>query len=100
LIIVGNFVLFIVTYLSLTILLKAVASKTNTQFMNAFYGSFMLKFMLIAISAFVYIYVTKKPNKNAIFLLFGVYLIYTFLETIAIKKSLKMLKDAEGKTSA
>jgi ABC-type transport system involved in multi-copper enzyme maturation permease subunit len=95
----GNVILCIVTLLSILLLANGLRSNNNTSFMLSFYGSVFIKLMLCAIIAFVYIYVSAKPNKPAILILMGFYFIYTFLETMELKKITTALKDAKRKST-
>ena len=59
------------------------------------YGSFMIKFFLIAIVAFVYIMVARKNvNKPGLIVCGLLYIVYTVLETGALMKLLKQRKNA------
>ncbi len=95
----GNVLLCVVTLFSVLLLANGLRSSNNTSFMLSFYGSVMLKLLLCAIAAFIYIQFSAKPNKPAILILMGIYFVYTILETIELKKITKALKDAKRESS-
>ena len=77
----GNLIVFITILLSYFLLNKALNSTNPQAFVRAMYGSFIVKFFILAITAFVYIMVVKKDvNKPALFACIGLYFIYTFIE--------------------
>lgn len=91
----GNLLVFAVVFISFLLLYKAIHSSNPQSFVRAMYGSFIVKFFLIAIAAFVYIQVTKKDvNKPALFTTMGLYLVYTFIEISMLMKLLKSKKNA------
>ena len=93
--IVGNIVLLIATGLSFYISQRSLNSTNPNASVRSLYGSFMIKFFLIAIAAFIYILIAKKNiNKPALFICMGLYLVYTFIEVAALQKLLKQKKNA------
>jgi hypothetical protein len=93
--VIGNFILFIATALSFYISQKSINSTNPGSSVGSLYGSFMLKFFLIAIAAFIYIMVAKKNvNKPALIICMGLYLVYTFVEVSSLQKLLKQKKNA------
>ena len=81
LVIIGNLFLFFVSGFSFMLMVKGLAAKNNATFLRMFYSSFIFKFILVAIAAFIYImYANKEVNKPGIFLCLGLYLIYTVIE--------------------
>ena len=92
---VGNLIVFATVFVSYFLLQKAIFSPNPQSFIRAMYGSFIIKFFLLALAAFVYIMVTKKEvNKPALFTCVGIYFIYTFIEIAALMKLLKEKKNA------
>lgn len=86
----GNFLLFDTGIISLLIMTRTLKSANPQAFVRAMYGSFIVKFFVLAIAAFVYIMVTKKNvNKEALIICAGLYVIYAFLETRILTKLLK-----------
>ena len=91
----GNLLLFIVTLTSFLVTYKGLNSSNPQAFVRSMYGSFMIKFFIIAIAAFIYIRITgKSVNKPALFACMGLYLIYTFIEVSVLTKLLKEKKNA------
>ena len=90
----GNLILFIATALSFYISQRSLASANPRSSVGSLYGSFMAKFFIIAIAAFVYIMVAKKNlNKPALIICMGLYLVYTFVEVSSLQKLLKQKKN-------
>lgn len=93
--IVGNIILLVATSLSFYISQRSLTSTNPRSSVGSLYGSFMIKFFLIAIAAFIYIMVAKKNlNKPALIICMGLYLVYTFLEVSSLQKLLKQKKNA------
>lgn len=91
----GNLLLFIVSLTAFFITFKALKSANPQAFVRAMYGSFMIKFFLIAVAAFIYIMIAKKEvNKPALVICGALYIIYTAIETRALMKLLKQKKNA------
>ena len=93
--IVGNLVLFVITAFSFFISQRGLKSTNPHAFVRSVYSSFMLKFFVFAITAFVYIQMTKAAvNKPALFICLGLYLVYTFLEVSVLTKLLRKKANA------
>jgi hypothetical protein len=91
----GNFILFAVSILSFWMMQRSLKSSNPQSFMRAMYGSFIAKFFVVAITAFVYIQMAKKEvNKPGLFICMGLYIVYTFLEVSSLMKMLKQKKNA------
>jgi hypothetical protein len=91
----GNLILFIATALSFYISQRSLTSTNPGSSVGSLYGSFMVKFFIIAIAAFVYIMAAKKNlNKPALFICMGLYLVYTIVEVSSLQKLLKQRKNA------
>ena len=91
----GNLILFIATALSFYISQRSLASANPRSSVSSLYGSFMAKFFIIAIAAFVYIMIARKNlNKPALIICMGLYLVYTFVEISSLQKLLKQKKNA------
>ncbi len=91
----GNLLLFAVSISAFIITNKALSSSNPQAFVRAMYGSFIIKFFVLAIAAFVYIMVTKKNvNKPALIGCAALYIIYTGIETRGLMKLLKQKKNA------
>jgi Ca2+/Na+ antiporter len=87
---IGNFLLFDVGLAGLFIMIKTLKSSNPQAFVRAMYGSFIIKFFVLALAAFVYIMVTKKEvNKEGLIVCAALYIVYTFLEIRILTKLLK-----------
>ena len=86
----GNLLLFIVSWISIRMSTKAVRHENVQVFLRLMYGSFILKFFVLAIAAFIYISIFKKEvNKPALFGCFGLYILYTVIEVRSVLKQSK-----------
>ena len=93
--IIGNMVLFIVMLVSFLMTQRSLKAANPNVFVRAMYGSFIIKFFVLAIGAFVYIMAVKKDvNKPALFTCMGLYIVYTFFEVSALFRLLKQRKNA------
>jgi hypothetical protein len=93
--IIGNIILFAAT--SFSFWLGAHGLKTNNPqaIVRSVYGSFIVKFFILVIAAFVYIMITKKNvNKPALFICMALYVVYTFLEVRILLKLAKKKENA------
>ena len=89
----GNLVLFLATFLSLFIYLKSLNSANAQASVRGMYGSFMIKFFICLVAAFVYILMAKKNlNKPALVICLGLYIVYTVVEVSALQRLLKRRK--------
>jgi len=92
--ILGNLLIFAVTIISFFIALRGIKSKNPNAFVRSVYGSFILKFFIFAIAAFVYTQMAgTNVNKTALFICMGLYLVYTFMEVSVLTKMLKRKAD-------
>ena len=93
--ILGNLMLFGVTFISFILTRKSFANPNPNAFVRAIYKSFMVKFFVCAGVAFAYIMSTgKEVNKPALFFCMGLYVMYTALEVAALTKMLRAKKNA------
>lgn len=91
----GNLLLFLVSLVAFLITHKALRSSNPQAFVRSMYGSFMIKFFVLAVAAFIYIMVMKKNvNKPALIACAALYIIYTGIETRGLLKLLKQKKNA------
>ena len=94
-ILAGNFILFIATALSFWISQRSFHSTNPNASVRGMYGSFMIKFFVCLIAAFIYIMIAKKNvNKPALIICMGLYIVYTVMEVSALQKLLKQKKNA------
>lgn len=91
--IIGNALLFIITFLSFTLARRGLSSTNTYAFIRSVYSSILIKLFACIIAAFIYISLYKtKLNKPALFTCMGLYLVYTFMEVSALMKLLKQKK--------
>lgn len=90
----GNLVLCIATVLSFLVSVRSHGSKSGTAAVRGLYGSFMIKFFLIAVAAFVYILMAgKQVNKNGLLVCAVLYIVYTFME---VRLQTRMLRESKN----
>lgn len=93
--IVGNTLLFLITFFSFLLAQRGLNNPNPHAFVRSVYMSVMLKLFICIITAFVYISIYKSNlNKPALFICMGLYLVYTFLEVASLMKMLKQKKNA------
>jgi hypothetical protein len=86
----GNLLLFVIGWMSLRMSLQALHHKNVQVFLRLVYGSFLMKFFVLAIAACIYIFLYKKNiNKPALFGCFGLYFFYMFMELRTVMKQSK-----------
>ncbi len=92
--VIGNLLLFLVSLAAYLLTFRSLNSSNPQAFVRAMYGSFMIKFFLIAIAAFTYIMVAKENvNKPALLVCGVLYIIYTAVEIKALLQLLKQKKN-------
>ena len=93
LLILGNLLLFVVILVSYLITYRSLHSSNSQAFIRAMYGSFLIKFFILAIAAFTYIMIAKKEvNKPGLAVCALLYIIYTAIEIRALMSTLKRMK--------
>jgi hypothetical protein len=82
----GNIIMALITLLSYFIVKKNVGNRPQAFVRGVFSGT-LLK-MFICISAILAYVMINKPNvhKPSLFVLFGIYAAYTFMETIILSR--------------
>lgn len=91
----GNALLFVVHMVAFTISCRALRSSNPQAFVRAMYGSFILKFFLLALAAFIYIMVERKNvSKMALGGLALLYIVYTAVEVRGLLRLLKVRRHA------
>ena len=87
---IGNLLLFSVGWISIKMSTKALYHQSVQVFLRLVYGSFLLKFFILAAAAIGYIFLYKKGiNKPALFGCFGLYLLYMIVEVRTVMKQSK-----------
>lgn len=90
----GNLVLFVVTVISFLVLQRGLMHANPNVFIRSVLASFMIKFFICVITAFIYILTYKKDlNKPALFICMGLFMLYLFMEVAVFLKLLKQDKN-------
>ena len=98
---IGNIILFIATAISYFITGNSLSSTNARRSVGSLYGSFMVKFFIIAVAAFAYIMAVKKQvNRPALMICMALYIVYTFLEVSTLQKELRRKKNGQERSSA
>ncbi len=85
---VGNGLLFLIAMLSHRMSVSAMKAAKTQGFLRGVYSSFLLKFFVLAAAALIYIATFRTAlNKPGFFGCFGLYLIYTFVETRGVMRA-------------
>jgi len=91
----GNLLLYFVSLFAFLISNRALNASNPQAFVRAMYGSFMIKFFVVIIAAFIYIMQVKKNvSKPTLGIWAVLYIIYTVIETKALTRLLKQKKHA------
>jgi len=95
LVLFGNLILFAVSLLAYYINIRALRSSNPQSSVRAMFGSFMIRFFVLAMAAFIYIMIAKKNvNKPGLMICAGLYILYTAFETKALMQLAKQKKNA------
>lgn len=93
--VIGNLLLAILSLASFMILSRSLQSTNPNSFVRSMYISFIIKFFVIALAAFIYIMMQKKTvNKPSLIGCMVLYILYTFIEVSVLTKMLKQKKNA------
>jgi hypothetical protein len=86
----GNIVLAVITWLSYVMARKGLAAANNQVFVRMVYASTLSKLFLCLIGITIYVLI-KRPDvsRATIFTLMFLYLVYTVVETLSLYKLLK-----------
>lgn len=85
--IAGNTILFIATFISFYLYLRSLANNNVHAFLRMIYGGMFAKMLICLFAALIYIMIAKKDvSKGAIFGLMFLYFVYTFTEISIIMK--------------
>lgn len=82
----GNAVMAILTAVSYLIVKKTVHDRPQA-FVRGVYGGSLLKLMICMFGLLIYVFI-NRPNihKPSVFMLMGIYAVYTTIETISLSK--------------
>jgi hypothetical protein len=96
----GNLILFVVSFISFLISMRGLDTVNPHAFLRSVYGSIMLKLFVCIIAAFIYIMSFKKEvNKPALFICMAFYLVYTFAEVSILTKYLRKRSNVKERSA-
>lgn len=95
----GNLLIAIATFLGIFISGRGLASKNPQAVVRAMMGGMMAKFFILLIAVAVYAMSANPINRGGLFICLGLYLVYHFMGTVAMMLQKKQLKDGQGKSS-
>jgi cobalamin biosynthesis protein CobD/CbiB len=88
------------TVISYRITQKSFENPNPQVSIRAIMGGFMIKFLVIALAAFIYIFLQRKlVNLPALYLAALFYILYTTIEVRLLLKQLKNRSDAEKRST-
>jgi len=91
---VGNFILFLVTMISLYFLVTGFLHKNVQVFFRMVYGSLMVKMFVCAAAVIIYALTNRATlNKPALYICMALYFVYSFIEVRQIFRLLKQKKN-------
>lgn len=91
--VIGNAIIFLMTFISSVLLSGSMNAANSAAFLRGVYGSFLLKFFIVALAVLVYAFINRSDvNKPGIFTLMGIYLVYTYTEVASLLKINKKAK--------
>lgn len=83
----GNILLFGLSIISFFFQHRAVNASAPQLLVRYFYLSFLIKFMLVAVMALIYVKTADQVNRMSVIACMVLYLVYTFIETSMLLKS-------------
>lgn len=87
---VANVVLALLSIGSYLIMQKKLKEDRAQAFVNGVYSATLLRLMVCLGSIFVYAYANREHlHKPTVFAMMGLYIVYTFLETVTMSKAAK-----------
>ncbi len=96
----AHVLIWILTMVSYLITQKSFANPNPQASVRAIMVSFMIKFFVIALAAFVYIFLQRKMvNLPALYLAALFYILYTTIEVRLLLKQLNNSSDAEKRSA-
>ncbi len=85
----GNLFLVVLSVISFLLLHRSVKTPNPQSFIQNFYLSFLVKFVLVAGVALWYALAADKVNRLSVIICMALYLVYTFIELRVILKESK-----------
>jgi hypothetical protein len=94
-VIVGNFILFLVSLLSLILYRRAMAHASTMGFLRNTYSGLLLKLFVCIIAVLIYAAVQRSNvNKGGIFTCVFLYFVYALIEVLSLMQWNKARKNA------
>lgn len=94
-IVIGNAILFVLGVFTLSRSLKALYNPNPHVFVRNFYAGFLVRLAVVAVAAFLYIYLKNGDvSRASLFLFMALYAIYSIIEVSALRKVLKEKNNA------
>lgn len=94
-VIIGNLILFVATILSFWMGWRGMNTTNPNAIVRSVYASFMIKFFVCLVAAFIYILMVKKNvNRPGLAGCMIFYIAYTYLEVSILMKLSKQKKNA------
>ncbi|UYQ91652.1 hypothetical protein MKQ68_16305 [Chitinophaga horti] len=89
----GNAILAVVSAISYFNTRNGLANANNQVFVRSVYASTLAKLMLCLVGIGIYVLVNRERiSKSTIFMLMGMYVVYTVFETFSLQKLLRRKK--------
>lgn len=85
----GNLLLFVLSVISFLFLRRSVIAAAPQAFVRNFYLSFMIKFLLVAVTVLIYAKTRQSVNRLSVIICMALYIVYTFIEVRTILKESK-----------
>lgn len=92
---VGNIFVFLITIVSLIVIMKGISQVKTLSFIRSINVAFIVKFFLVIAAVAIYAMVAKEIDRTAIMVSMGLYLVYTFLEVRTLLTHMKRKPDGE-----
>jgi hypothetical protein len=93
--IIGNAFMFLITLVSLVVIMKGIRQVKTLSFIRSINVAFIVKFFLVIAAVAIYALSVKEVNRGAVLLSMGLYLVYTFLEVRILLSQMKRKPDGE-----
>jgi hypothetical protein len=88
-VLVGNFILFLLGIFTVTRAAKAIADPNPHKFVQVYYAGFIIRLFVCAAAAGLYFYfINGAVNKFGLFICLGIYILYSVIEVSSLKKLL------------
>ncbi|OJU23572.1 MAG: hypothetical protein BGN92_00905 [Sphingobacteriales bacterium 41-5] len=86
----ANLILFLLAIFTLKRSLKSIEDPNPHAFVRSFYAGFLMRLAVVAVAAFLYIYLKNgNVRKTSLFIFMGLYAIYSIIEVSVLRKVLK-----------